>query len=130
MFKSLATIVDQGKKIANAKATSDRPRWTSFPAQNRQNLRCHWSASSRNLDFNFFFLHSTFFFIRDVIENFRIRIFFHRKSHYRLFRQINWNLIYIIILSSGPISYNFRHHILHISTNFWLLEYHFDIWTF
>ena len=59
-----------------------RPRWTSFPAQNRQNPRCHWSASYCNLDFNSFFaLDSVFFFILDVIENSRLRIYFLIENH-------------------------------------------------
>ena len=42
------------------------------------NPQCHWSASSRNLDLKsrlrIFFFGSRIFLIRDVIENFRLRI--------------------------------------------------------
>ena len=49
-------------------------------------------------------------------------LFPYRKSNYQVFRQINWNSRYIFFFWSGSINYNFRHHILYISTNILLLE--------
>ena len=43
---------------------------------NPQTVIGNWSASSRNLDLDLDFIFLHFFLIRDVIENFRLRIYF------------------------------------------------------
>ena len=67
---------------------------------NPQTVIGNWSASSRNLDFEFFFCTRLFFqFVTS--SNFRPRIFFfHRKSNYRK--------VELEFFWSGSIKYNFR----------------------